>query len=207
MRPHPFLIAFLLAFCFIQCPVHFAVAQSSTGVIRGFVYDQGSGEPILFTNVYLRGTTLGSSTDAKGFFTITRIPPGSYTLMSSYLGYDTASVEIRIKGGEILNEKLFLRKSSLNLGMVEVSGEKEEQRTTVKVSVETVTPKQITQIVSVGGEADIAQYLQVLPGVVFTGDQGGQLYIRGGSPVQNKVMLDGMILYNPFHSIGLFSVF
>ncbi|MDD3878355.1 MAG: TonB-dependent receptor plug domain-containing protein, partial [Bacteroidales bacterium] len=50
-------------------------------------------------------------------------------------------------------------------------------------------------------------YLQVLPGVIFTGDQGGQLYIRGGSPIQNKVLLDGMVIYNPFHSIGLFSVF
>jgi len=207
MRLHFFLNTILLVLCTLLFSVHIAAAQSSTGVIRGFVYDQSSGEPILFTNVYLQGTTLGSSTDAKGFFTITRIPAGNYKLMSSYLGYDTASVQIRIKGGDILNEKLFLRKSSLNLGMVEVSGEKEEQRTTVKVSVETVTPKQITQIVSVGGEADIAQYLQVLPGVVFTGDQGGQLYIRGGSPVQNKVMLDGMILYNPFHSIGLFSVF
>ncbi|MEO6301780.1 MAG: TonB-dependent receptor, partial [Bacteroidia bacterium] len=57
------------------------------------------------------------------------------------------------------------------------------------------------------GEPDIAQYLQVLPGVVFTGDQGGQLYIRGGLPVQNKVLLDGLVVYNPFHSIGLFSVF
>ncbi len=47
----------------------------------------------------------------------------------------------------------------------------------------------------------------MVPGVVFTGDQGGQLYIRGGSPIQNKVLLDGMIVYNPFHSIGLFSVF
>ncbi|MBM3411197.1 MAG: carboxypeptidase-like regulatory domain-containing protein, partial [Bacteroidetes bacterium] len=178
MRLHFFLNTILLVLCTLLFSVHIAAAQSSTGVIRGFVYDQSSGEPILFTNVYLQGTTLGSSTDAKGFFTITRIPAGNYKLMSSYLGYDTASVQIRIKGGDILNEKLFLRKSSLNLGMVEVSGEKEEQRTTVKVSVETVTPKQITQIVSVGGEADIAQYLQVLPGVVFTGDQGGQLYIR-----------------------------
>ena len=49
--------------------------------------------------------------------------------------------------------------------------------------------------------------MQVIPGVVFTGDQGGQLYIRGGSPIQNKVLLDGMIIYSPFHSIGLFSVF
>ncbi|MFN3939458.1 MAG: TonB-dependent receptor plug domain-containing protein, partial [Chitinophagales bacterium] len=60
---------------------------------------------------------------------------------------------------------------------------------------------------SIGGEPDLAQYLQVLPGVIFTGDQGGQLYIRGGSPIQNKVLLDGMVIYNPFHSIGLFSVF
>ena len=49
--------------------------------------------------------------------------------------------------------------------------------------------------------------MQVIPGGVFTGDQGGQLYIRGGSPIQNKVLLDGMIFYSPFHSIGLFSLF
>lgn len=62
-------------------------------------------------------------------------------------------------------------------------------------------------IPSIGGEPDLVQFLQVLPGVVFSGDQGGQLYIRGGSPIMNKVLLDGMTLYNPFHSIGLFSVF
>ena len=70
-----------------------------------------------------------------------------------------------------------------------------------------ITPKDLEMIPTIGGEADLAQYLQIVPGVVFTGDQGGQLYIRGGSPVQNKVLLDGMIVYSPFHSIGLFSVF
>ena len=70
-----------------------------------------------------------------------------------------------------------------------------------------ISPKQLTQIPTVGGEPDLVQYLQVLPGVVFSGDQGGQLYIRGGSPIMNKVLLDGMTIYNPFHSIGLFSVF
>lgn len=150
---------------------------------------------------------MGASTDVNGYFSITRVPPGSYTLMSTYLGYDTASAQITVRAGAIISQKLFLNKSSIRLREIEVSAEKQEQLTSVKVSVETVTSKQITQIVSVGGEADIAQYLSVLPGVVFTGDQGGQLYIRGGSPVQNKVMLDGMIIYNPFHSIGLFSVF
>lgn len=181
--------------------------ESGTATIRGFVYDKTTGEPILFTNVFLKGTTMGASTDVNGFFSITRVPAGNYTLMSTYLGYDTASVQLSVKAGAIVNQKLFLNKSSIRLSEIEVSAEKQEQLTSVKVSVETVTAKQITQIVSVGGEADIAQYLSVLPGVVFTGDQGGQLYIRGGSPVQNKVLLDGMIIYNPFHSIGLFSVF
>jgi hypothetical protein len=75
------------------------------------------------------------------------------------------------------------------------------------MAVTRVEPKQIERMPAVGGEKDLAQYLQMIPGVIFTGDQGGQLYVRGGSPIMNKVMLDGMVLYNPFHSIGLFSVF
>lgn len=196
-----------LFFLFLITSISTLKAQDNTGTVRGFVYDKTSGEPILFTNVYLKGTTMGASTDVNGFYSITRIPVGTYTLMSTYLGYDTAMAQITIKPGSIISQQLFLNKSSISLNEIQVSAEKQEQLTSVKVSVETVTAKQISQIVSVGGESDIAQYLQVLPGVVFTGDQGGQLYIRGGSPVQNKVLLDGMIIYNPFHSIGLFSVF
>jgi len=181
--------------------------SAQTGTLRGFVYDKGTGEPILFTNVFLSGTTIGASTDVNGFFTIKNVPAGQYQLTSTYLGYDTASVPVKLSAGATLSFRLLLNKSSIGLREVEVLGAKQEQLTNTRVSVETVTPKQITQVVSVGGEADIAQYLQVLPGVVFTGDQGGQLYIRGGSPVMNKVMLDGMLLYNPFHSIGLYSVF
>ncbi len=77
----------------------------------------------------------------------------------------------------------------------------------MKISTVKLTPKQIQKIPAVGGEADIVQYLQVVPGIVFSGDQGGQLYVRGGSPIQTKVMLDGVTVYNPFHSIGFFSVF
>ena len=75
------------------------------------------------------------------------------------------------------------------------------------MSIITATPKDMARVVAIGGEPDFAQYLQTTPGVVTTGDQGGQMYIRGGSPIQNKVLLDGMTIYNPFHSIGFFSVF
>lgn len=182
-----------------------AFAQS--GTIRGFVYDTETGEPIIFTNVYLQGTQYGASTDVNGYYSITKIPPGDYVLTVSYLGYDTVSEAVSVKAGQILNKKLFIAQQAKTLKTFDITAEKEEAQNEVKMSVQKITPKEIEKLPSIGGEADIAQYMQVLPGVVFTGDQGGQLYIRGGSPVQNKVLLDGMIVYNPFHSIGLFSVF
>jgi len=177
------------------------------GTIRGFVYDEKSGEPIIFTNVYLIGTTIGAATDVNGFYSITKIPAGSYTLTVSSLGFDTAQVAVKITGNEVLNQKLFIKEAMIQMATFNLSAEASEAKTEVKMSVSKVTPKEIQSMPSIGGDPDLAQYLQVLPGVTFTGDQGGQLYIRGGSPVQNKVLLDGMIIYNPFHSIGLFSVF
>lgn len=175
--------------------------------VRGFVYEASTGEPIMFSNVYLKGTTLGCSTNENGHFNITRIPDGSYTLLVTCLGYDTIRQKIALKGETTLNMKFYMEALSVNLDAVSVTADKVEARTETKTSVITVTPKTLSKIPSVGGQADLAQYLQVVPGVIFTGDQGGQLYIRGGSPIMNKVLLDGMVVYNPFHSIGLFSVF
>ena len=182
-----------------------AIAQ--TGNVRGFVYDKATGEPVLFTPVFLKGTTYGVQTDVNGYYSITRIPPGDYQLMSSGIGYDTVKFDINVKADQIVSKQLYIKKVAINLKAVEISAEREQQKTEVRISVNKITPREIKMVPSVGGEADLAQYLQVLPGVVFSGDQGGQLYIRGGTPVMNKVLLDGAIIYNPFHSIGLFSVF
>ena len=193
---------FLLLFTLFSIQI---IAQ--TGTVRGFVYDKKTGEPIIFTNVYLKGTTFGSSTDINGLYVITKIPVGKYTIVSTYLGFDTVQSPLDLKDGDIQSKNFYLTPGAIGLGTVLIDARAEEKVTQVKVSVETVTSKEINKIASVGGEPDIAQYLQILPGVVFTGDQGGQLYIRGGSPVMNKVLLDGMVIYNPFHSIGFFSVF
>jgi hypothetical protein len=196
-----FIIFFILFFISIIS----VRAQSAT--IRGFVYEKETGEPALFTNVYLRGTIIGSSTDINGYFSISRVPPGSYELIVSFIGFDSLVTPVTVKADEIQTLKLYVERKSVDIGTVEVTAERQEARTAVQVSVTKVTPREIKQLPSIGGQPDLAQYLQVLPGVVFTGDQGGQLYIRGGTPIQNKVLLDGMIVYNPFHSIGLFSVF
>lgn len=175
--------------------------------IRGFVYEASTGEPVMFCNVYLENSTYGGSTDINGFFSISRIPAGEYTLLVTYLGFDTLRVDIKLQSDEVLNKRLQLTESSFSLETIDVTADRMEAETQTRTSVVNLTPRTINRLPSIGGQSDLAQYLQVLPGVVFTGDQGGQLYIRGGSPIQNKVLLDGMIIYNPFHSIGLFSVF
>ncbi|MCK4289164.1 MAG: TonB-dependent receptor, partial [Bacteroidales bacterium] len=200
---------FIAIIIFTSLIIFFSVCNLSgqTATIRGFVYEKETGEPVIFTNVYLSNTTFGSATDVNGYYIISNIPAGSYELMVTNLGYDTLRMSITLKPDEIVNKKLYLKKGSYTLETINVSADKYEMRTETRTSVVKITPKQIRQIPSIGGQPDLAQYLQVLPGVIFTGDQGGQLYIRGGSPIQNKVLLDGMVIYNPFHSIGLFSVF
>jgi hypothetical protein len=150
---------------------------------------------------------VGKATDINGFYTITKLAPGNYTIECFSIGYDTAKANVTVTEGRIFTQNLYLNKVTQNLKEVSITAEKQKAQNEVKISNITITQKELKQLPTFGGEPDLVQYLQVLPGVVFSGDQGGQLYIRGGPPVQNKILLDGMIIYNPFHSIGLFSVF
>ncbi len=180
---------------------------SQTGSLRGFVYDDETGEPLPYVNVYIAGTDMGAPTDENGFFSVSSIPPGDYTVKLTYVGYDTLFQKFTIEANKITSVKLNLLQSGIILNEVTITSKTQQKVEEVNISTTIITPIQIKKLPSVGGEPDLAQYLQILPGVIFTGDQGGQLYIRGGSPIQNKVLLDGMVIYNPFHSIGLFSVF
>ncbi|MBS1773615.1 MAG: TonB-dependent receptor [Bacteroidetes bacterium] len=206
MKQPAVILGLLLMFCFTN-----AQAQNvTTGIIKGFVYDKSNGEPMIFTNVVLLGGKSGPlavQTDVNGYFTITKIPEGNYTLFVSIVGYDSLRSSVSLKPGQIVQKKLFLTQKNQSLRDVEVTAHKTEKTTQINAGVVTVTPREIKALPSSGGEPDIAQYLQVVPGVVFTGDQGGQLYIRGGAPSQTGILLDGMTIYNPFHSIGLYSVF
>jgi len=185
-----------------------AAGFSQSSALKGFVYLKETGEPAIFVNVILKGTSIGSTTDENGYYTMSTVPLGNYTLMATSIGFDTAYKKITIDAsGQVLSNNLSIGETSIQIDDVTITAERQEALTTVRMSVTKLTPKQIKKMPSIGGDPDLAQYLQVLPGVVFTGDQGGQLYIRGGSPIQNKVLLDGMVVYNPFHSIGLFSVF
>ncbi len=200
MKNHLLLAFFSLAF------IVPSLAQKG-GTIRGNVYDKATGEPIIYGTVFLEGTTIGTNTNEDGFFSIGGVPAGEYVLVATYVGYDSVKVAITLPEGGIVNQNLLMQESAVQLDVVDISARREKARSDVQVSKVTVTSNQIKALPSTGGQTDLAQYLPVLPGIISTGDQGGQIYIRGGSPVQNKILLDGMTIYNPFHSIGFYSVF
>ena len=84
----------------------YVIAQ--TGLIRGNIYDKDTGEPMIFCNVFVEGTTLGTTTDLNGFFTISNVPVGTYNLEATFIGYDTARAEVKVKQGGIVYQSLYL---------------------------------------------------------------------------------------------------
>lgn len=199
---------FILRYCttlIFSILTFISFAQNAT--VRGFIYDAASGEPISYVSVRLAGTDYGTLTEKNGAFMLTKLMAGDYTLEISYMGYDTIIVPVKLDERTVFTKNFNLKKADFMLEGVMISAEGDRVITETRTSVISVTAKDIKQMPSIGGQADFAQYLQVLPGIISTGDQGGQLYVRGGTPIQNMLLLDGLLIYNPFHSIGLFSVF
>ena len=198
---------FLAALLVLVSLAGMAQKGADKGSVKGFIYDKVNGEGIPFANVQVQGTDFGAATDEQGFFFIPNLPSGSYKLVVNYIGYEQQILDVEVKKNQTANLKIFISTKSIELKDVEISAEKQQRTTESRVSVTSITPMEIKRLPTIGGEADIAQYLQVLPGVVSTGDQGGQVVIRGGTPIQTKFLLDGITIYNPFHSIGLFSIY
>ena len=170
------------------------------------MYGKTTDEGIPFATIQVPGTKIVAVSNEQGYYLLDEVPVGTVTVEASSLGYTTQSETVAVTAGRIATVKFYLPEDVVMLDGVEVRGNREELKTKVLTAVVKLSPKKIEQF-SVGGDADLVRAIQVLPGVVSTGDQGGQLFIRGGTPIQNLTLLDGMVVYNPFHSIGFFSVF
>ena len=181
-------------------------AYAQGNILRGFVYEKDGGAPVPYANIVIEEDKLGATTDFNGYFQISDVPVGAKTVSVSFLGYETATLETRVFKNKPASVKVYLEESTQMLNTVDINVARLQRKTKVNTAVVSLNPKNI-ETFSAGGDPDLMKALAVLPGVVTTGDQGGQLYIRGGAPIQNLVLLDGMIIYNPFHSIGFFSVF
>jgi hypothetical protein len=183
------------------------LSSAQNAVVKGVVIDKDKGTPIPYASIKVIGQSRGGISDGEGVFTVANIDTGTVTIQCVAINYDTARVVFTLGPNTVKKHSFYLTESGRGIKKIFISAEKQRRQKQVSISETRITRKELESIPTVGGEPDVIQYLQLLPGVVFSGDQGGQLYIRGGSPVMNKVLLDGMTIYNPFHSIGLFSVF
>ncbi len=191
-----------ILYCFLLFPIFIFSA-----IIRGFVWEEGTKEPLIGCNVYLEGTPYGTSTNKEGYYVIGGLKKGEYEIVFSYVGYKTLRERLDIKRDDTvvtLNKRL--EREVIELKEVRVTAKRSEFKEDVKISTIKVSPIQIQSFPKFL-EGDLIRSLQSLPGVITATDFSSALYVRGGAADQNLILLDGVNIYNPFHIGGLFSVF
>ncbi len=198
----------LLVGCVLCLLTGEAAAQHAT--VSGFVTDRSNGRPLELVNVVLRdeaGGVRGAVTNRDGLYLIARVEPGRYRLEVSYIGYEPFAEEVELTSGQTLTRNVALASSEEDLDEVVIEAERLGGAARVTAGQQTVRPADIEFIPGPDVQGDLAAYLSSQPGIVSTGDRGGQLFIRGGEPSQNLVQLDGILLYQPFHILGFYSAF
>lgn len=189
----------LLAFFCLAGLIH---AQKYT--ISGYIEEEGSGEKLIAANVFDARSAQGAVTNTYGFFSLT-LPKDTVELSFSYIGYHTVTHRFYLDRDTSFTIRL---SDEIALEAVEVVAdriERIEERT--QMSQMDVPVEQIKMVPALLGEVDVLKTLQLLPGVQSGGEGQNGLYVRGGSPDQNLVLLDGVPVYNVSHLLGIFSVF
>jgi hypothetical protein len=182
------------------------IFPQQVGNLRGFVTDSTNGEVLVFCNIFLNEINVGASTNDRGLYLIKSIPSGKeYKLTISYVGYQTKTLQVFIKPNVVTQLDVQLVPLSIELQTIEKVGDKVMKENKTDISLERISVKEI-EILPKGVETDIFRTLQYIPGVSTTGDVTAKYYVRGGSGDQNLILLNGVEIYNPFHSLGLFSV-
>lgn len=181
-----------------------AVAQYAD--VRGVVSDSLTGERIPYANVVIVGTSKGAAANAVGFYLVPRVSPGSYQITASAVGYARRTRNIIVPASGAVEVNFRLPSSAVETEEVVVSGVGHPELLEINTSVHVLDQKDL-KLNPVAAQPDVFHSLKILPGIVSTSDVSSKFYVRGGAGDQNLVFLDGMRIYNPFHALGVFSVF
>ena len=175
-------------------------------VLTGHIEEEGSGERLPYSNVYVSELEIGSSSNENGYFTLVGEIKSGMTLRASYVGYKTQNI---ILTDDMLNGNLVISLTALTSTLNEVVVSTESSKflqASAEISNHRMSVQQISLMPSIG-EVDIFRSLQLLPGVSATNENSSGLYVRGGQPQENLVLLDGIKVYNVDHFFGFFSAF
>ncbi len=185
-------------------------ARAQTATISGFVTDESSGRPLELVNVALStdGELFrGAVTNQDGLFLISGLEPNTYEIEISYIGYQPHEDTLALEAGASRSYNVDLTPVDEELEEVLVESERTGGAARVTAGQQTVRPADIEEVPGPDVSGDLATYLTTQPGIVSTGDRGGQFFIRGGEPSQNLLQIDGILLYQPFHILGFYSAF
>lgn len=203
MSPKQF---FPLFICLFFSTILLAQKPVTTYTLSGYVKEKASGESLIGANIYNKDKPIqGTLSNAYGFYSLT-LEAGQYSIVYSYLGFEDQVVNVDLTQNRVVN--IELSEGGVELEEVVVKSEKEDKNIqstdmgTVKLSTE-----RIKSIPAFMGEVDVLKSIQLLPGVLSSGEGSSGFYVRGGGPDQNLVLLDEAVVYNSGHMLGFFSVF
>lgn len=179
--------------------------SKDTYTISGYIKEKGSQEHLFGVSVYIPKLGIGTSTNTYGFYSLT-VPKGDYTLLISSVGFISRSKKINLHKNILYSVEIELKEEYLD--EVIVSSEKIiKQSQTTQMSFDKLKMNNVKDLPAFLGETDVLKTLQLLPGVESGVEATSGVYIRGGSPDQNLIILDEAQVYNSNHLFGLFSIF
>ncbi|MFA8451444.1 MAG: TonB-dependent receptor domain-containing protein [Bacteroidales bacterium] len=174
--------------------------------VCGFIKDSKTGETLIGATVYVSDLNIGTSTNTYGYYSVS-VPKGNYTVKFQYVGYDLKKETLDLTSD--ISFDVLLQPLSIDLKEVEIKADKVEQQhvRSTQTGVEVLKPSDIEFLPDLFGEKDIVKAFQLTSGVKAGTEGFSSLYVRGGRPDQNLIMLDEATVYNISHIAGLFSVF
>ena len=185
---------------FFFCLPFLAWAQRPT--ISGFVRDASSGEALIGANIWNFPTSEGTATNSFGFFSLA-LQEDSVDVSFSYVGYESLRLHFFLNSDTTLQIEL---EPANELEEVVVRAERSIEENT-QMSRIGIPVDQIKSLPALMGETDVLKAIQLLPGVQSGTEGSSGIYVRGGGPDQNLILLDGVPVYNASHLFGFFSVF
>ncbi|MGA3244836.1 MAG: TonB-dependent receptor [Bacteroidota bacterium] len=175
--------------------------------VYGVVTDSLTKQRIPFTNISVVGTLRGAAANNLGFYLIPKLPPGTYEISASSIGYIKGVRTVVVRDGKSVELNFELSPIPVQAEEVLVTAPRKRMEIETKTTSVHVLERQDLKQVPVAGQQDLLQSLKILPGIVSTSDVSSRFYVRGGAGDQNLFMFDGIRIYYPFHALGIYSVF
>ncbi|MBB6498670.1 TonB-dependent receptor [Pedobacter cryoconitis] len=183
----------------------FAQQKNNSGTLNGRITDQSTGETLIGVSITAINSKNSTTTNNYGYFSIT-VPADTATFRISYIGYRTIDTLINLSVGHTVSLQLKPVRNELNTVVIKGTGSQPVQNTSQMGKIN-LPISQIQSLPKFFGEPDLLKALQTLPGVQQGSEGTSAILVRGGSPDQNLILLDGAPLYNPSHLLGIFSAF